>query len=334
MSKALQPAKAHKHEAIVVHHTGGPEVLTFEDVPAPVLTGGDVLIQTTAIGINYIDTYHRSGVYPLPLPFIPGQEAAGKVVEVAADVTGINVGDAVAWPMNPGSYAEIVRVPADKLVPIPAGLSHDVAAAVMLQGMTAHYLVNSTFQVEPHHTVLVHAAAGGVGQILTQLAKFKGATVIATASTDAKVDIARANGADHVIRYDREDFAVVARELTDGAGVDVVYDGVGKDTFDGSLASLTVRGMLVLFGGASGQVPPVDLQRLSAGGSLYVTRPTLGHYLRTPEELRWRSHDLLGLAATGELSVAIGATYDLKDAAAAHTDLEARRTTGKLLLRP
>ena len=321
-------------KAIAIHVQGGSDVLSYEDIPTPTLVGGDVLIQTTAIGVNFIDVYHRNGAYAVGLPFVPGMEGAGVVVDTAADVTGFDIGDVVAWGFQAGSYAELVRVAADKLIKVPAGVSAEQAAAVMLQGMTAHYLVNSTFALEAGHTALVHAAAGGVGQLLCQLIALKGGTTIATVSSDAKAEIARAAGAHHIIRYDHEDVTARVRELTNGLGVDVVYDGVGKDTFDASLASLKPRGMMALFGASSGAVPPFDLQRLNAGGSLFITRPSLGHYLLTREEFEWRANEIFSLIAQGSLRVDIGATFSLKDAAAAHDALEGRKTTGKVLLLP
>lgn len=320
-------------KAIVIHRHGGSDVLSFEDIDEPQLMGGDVLVETEAIGLNYIDTYHRSGTYTVTLPFIPGMEAAGTVIRVAPDVSTFAVGDRVAWGFNGGSYAQCVRVAADKAIKIPDSISSEQAAAAMLQGMTAHYLVESTFSIKAGHTALVHAAAGGVGQLLCQLIARKGATAIATVSTDAKAEIARAAGAAHVIRYDHEDIVSKVREIT-GAGVDVVFDGVGKDTFDASLASLKPRGLLALFGAASGPVPAFDLQRLHAGGSLFITRPSLGHYLLSREEFEWRAGDIFRWMAAGQLQIDIGATFSLADAAAAHDALEGRKTTGKVLLIP
>ena len=321
-------------KAIVIHQHGGPDVLSYEDVSEPQLMGGDVLVETEAIGLNYIDTYHRSGTYSVTLPFVPGMEAAGTVVQVADDVSDFAVGGRVAWGFNGASYAERVRVAADKAIKIPAGISAEQAAAAMLQGMTAHYLVESTFVIKAGHTALVHAAAGGVGQILCQLIALNGATAIATVSTQVKADIAHAAGAAHVIRYDSEDVVVRVKEITGGTGVDVVYDGVGRDTFDASLASLKIRGLLALFGAASGPVPAFDLQRLNAGGSLFVTRPSLGHYLLTRQEFEWRAGDIFRWIADGELRIDIGATFPLSQAAAAHEALEGRKTTGKVLLIP
>ena len=282
--------------------------------------------------MNFIDVYQRSGVYDLPIPLTLGREGAGTVTAVGAGVDGYAVGDRVAWPHAPSSYASHTVVDADAMVPVPDAVSLETAAAAMLQGLTAHYLIRSTYPVQPGDAVLVHAAAGGVGALLVQLAKAAGARVIATASTDEKRAIAKAAGADEVLGY--KGFTAPAREFGDGAGVHVVYDGVGKDTFDDSLASLRPRGYLVLFGGSSGQVPPVDPQRLNSGGSLFLTRPTLAHYIATPEELRWRTSELFDAIGSGALEIRIGHSYPLADAAQAHRDLEARKTTGKLLLLP
>lgn len=295
--------------------------------------GGDLLIRAQSIGINFIDVYHRQGVYPLPLPFTPGQDGAGIVEAIGDGVTGFSVGDLVAWPTTLGSYAEYLRVPANRVVKVPTGISSDIACAAMLQGMTAHYLINSTFKLQKNHTALIHAGAGGVGQLLLQMAKHIGATTITTVSSDEKAEIAKSAGADFVIRYDKVDFQSKVKEIT-GAGVDVVYDGVGKTTFDASLASLKPRGMMVLFGGASGQVPPFELQRLSAGGSLFITRPTLGHYIASDEELAWRASEIFDLINKGILDFSIGATFNLADAKLAHDALEARKTTGKIILKP
>ncbi len=295
--------------------------------------GGDLLIATSAIGINFIDVYHRQGIYPMPLPFIPGQDGSGIVLEVGGGVTDFKVGDLVAWPATVGSYAEQIRVPANRVVKVPSGISPEVACASMLQGMTAHYLINSTFKLEKQHTVLIHAGAGGVGQLLLQMAREIGATTIATVSSDAKAEIAKAAGAQHIIRYDKEDVSLRVKEIT-SVGVDVVYDGVGKATFDSSLASLKPRGLMVLFGGASGQVPPFELQRLSSGGSLFITRPTLGHYISSDEELQWRAREIFELINRGALQIQIGALLSLSDAKSAHDALESRATTGKVILKP
>ncbi|MGN6330067.1 MAG: quinone oxidoreductase family protein [Motilibacteraceae bacterium] len=318
--------------AVLVESNGGPEVLAVRDVEAPAPGAGQLLVQVAAAGVNYMDTYQREGVYRVPTPFVLGSEGAGRVLAVGEDVQDVEVGDRVAWSQAQGSYAEQVLVPAEKAVPVPGGVADDVAAAVLLQGLTAHYLVTSTYAVSEGDQVLVHAAAGGVGLLLVQLAKDRGARVLATVGSEEKAVLARAAGADEVLGYDG--FADRVRELTGGQGVAVVYDGVGRDTFDGSLAALRRRGLLVLFGAASGQVPPLELQRLNTGGSLFVTRPTLGDYVATREELLWRAGELFGAVAQGRLDVRIGGRYPLADAAQAHRDLEGRRTTGKLLLTP
>ncbi|NUP58586.1 MAG: quinone oxidoreductase, partial [Pseudarthrobacter sp.] len=273
-----------------------------------------------------------SGTYKVSYPFIPGSEAAGTVEAVGEGVTGFSVGDRLATAEGLNCYADYALVDEEAALPVPKGLDLFTAAALPLQGITAHYLINSTFKVEPGHTVLLHAGAGGVGLLLIQLLKAKGARVITTVSNDEKEALALAAGADHVLRY--EGFPHHVRELTSGAGVDVVYDGVGRNTFDGSLAALRVRGMLVLFGAASGPVPPFDPQRLNAAGSVFLTRPTMGHYLRNAVERRWRSDEVFAAAANGSLDVRIGARYPLSQAAQAHRDLEGRKTTGKVLLVP
>jgi NADPH:quinone reductase len=318
--------------AILARRAGGPEVLELGETTRPVPGPGQLLIRVAAVGVNFIDTYKRSGVYKVSYPFTPGSEASGTIEELGEGVTGFTPGDRVATAEGINCYADYALIDEDKALPVPDGLDDFTAAALPLQGVTAHYLINSTFKVEPDHTVLLHAGAGGVGLLLIQMLKAKGAHVITTVSTDAKEQLAREAGADHVLRYDG--FAERVRDLTNGTGADVVYDGVGKDTFDSSLASLRVRGMLVLFGGASGPVPPFDPQRLNAGGSLYLTRPTMGHYLRDARERRWRSDDVFAAAAAGSLKVRIGARYSLAEAARAHDDLEQRRTTGKVILIP
>ncbi|MCP2170251.1 quinone oxidoreductase family protein [Goodfellowiella coeruleoviolacea] len=321
-------------KAVRVSSTGGPEVLELVEVDQPRPGAGELLVEVGAAGVNYIDTYHRSGLYPLPLPFGLGLEGAGRVSAVGPEVTGFSVGDRVAWKQAPGSYAEQVVVRAAEAVAVPDGVSDEVAAAIMLQGMTAHYLVASTYPVQAGDTILVHAAAGGVGLLLIQLAKARGARVIGTVSTEEKERLARQAGADEVIRYTEVDFTEQVRRLTDGQGVAVVYDGVGRTTFDGSLASLRPRGTLVLFGASSGPVPPVDPQRLNAGGSLFLTRPTLAHYAADRAELDWRAKELFDAVADGSLSVRVGGRYPLSEARRAHEDLEGRRTTGKLVLLP
>jgi NADPH2:quinone reductase len=318
--------------AIVARQAGGPEVLTYEEIEQPVPGPNQLLVKVGAAGVNFIDTYKRSGTYKVPFPFTPGSEAAGTVEAVGDGVTGFVPGDRVATAEGINCYADYALVDEAAALPVPHGLDDLTAAALPLQGITAHYLMNSTFKVEPGHTVLLHAGAGGVGLLLIQLLKARGAEVITTVSTDAKEQLAREAGADHVLRY--EGFAGRVRDITSGTGADVVYDGVGKDTFDGSLAALRVRGMLVLFGAASGPVPPVDPQRLNAGGSLFLTRPTMGHYLRDAAERRWRSGEVFAAAADGSLKVRIGARYPLVQAAQAHRDLEGRRTTGKVILVP
>jgi NADPH2:quinone reductase len=323
--------------AVSAQAPGGPEVLQLGELPDPVPGPGEVLVRVAWAGVNFIDTYRRSGVYKVEFPHVVGSEGSGTIVALGDGVDDLGVGQRVAWSDVPGSYAELVVAPAARLVPVPDGIGLDVAAALPLQGMTAHYLANSTYPVQPGDDVLVHAGAGGVGLLLTQLATLRGGRVITTVSTADKAELSRGAGAIEVIRYDQLDdlsaeLPKLVRDATGGEGVAVVYDGVGRTTFDASLASLRLRGMLVLFGGSSGQVPPFDLQRLNAGGSLFVTRPTLGHYVVTTDELRGRAADLFALVAEGRLDVRIGATYPLADAAEAHRALEGRATTGKVLL--
>lgn len=325
--------------AIIATAPGGPDVLALEELPDPAPGPRDLLVRTTAAGVNFIDTYRRSGVYPMPYPHVVGSEGTGEVVAVGRDVTGFAVGDTVAWADAPSSYAELVVVPARVALPVPDGVPSDVAAALPLQGMTAHYLATSTFPVQPGQDVLVHAGAGGVGLLLTQLAVRRGARVITTVGSAEKEALSRAAGAHDVIRYTEladltEELPALVRDLTGGRGVHTVFDGVGKDTFEASLASLRPRGGLALFGGSSGQVPPVDPQRLNAGGSLFLTRPTLGHYIATREELTWRADELFTAVAAGELDVRIGAAFPLADAEEAHRALEGRSTTGKVVLIP
>jgi NADPH2:quinone reductase len=321
-------------QAIQITQTGGAEVLQLRELPTPVPGPGEALVQIEACGVNFIDIYLRQGRYPSPLPFIPGQEAAGVVVGVGPGVTAFKVGDRVAWCGVPGTYAQFAVAPVVRLIAIPDGVTTRQAAAAMLQGMTAHYLVYSTYPIQPGDAVLIHAGAGGVGLLLIQMAKRLGARVFATVSTEEKAALAHDAGADETILYTREDFAAKVRELTGGAGVPVVYDSVGKTTFDGSLACLRPRGILVLYGGASGAVPPFDLIQLSARGSLYVTRPTLKDYTATREELVQRAGDVLRWVAAGTLKLRLEHSYPLADAAQAHRDLEARKTTGKVLLIP
>lgn len=318
--------------AVAAERPGGPDVLKAVSIDRPVPTGRQLLVKVAAVGVNFIETYQRAGIYSVEYPFIPGAEASGEVIGIGPDAAGFSVGDRVAFAEGAAAYAEYTLVDADKALPVPDGVDLETAAAIPLQGMTAHYLINSTFPVREGQTVLTHAGAGGTGLLLTQLLKAKGARVITTVSTEEKEALAREAGADVVLRY--EGFPERVRELTDGVGVDVVFDGVGKSTFDGSLECVRVRGMLVLFGAASGPVPDFNLQRLNSSGSLYVTRPSLGFYLRSPEERRWRSGDVFDAVANGSLTVRIGARYPLADAARAHEDLQARRTTGKILLVP
>ncbi|MFF0544204.1 quinone oxidoreductase family protein [Nocardia thailandica] len=319
--------------AIEVSEHGGPEVLRYTEVPDPAIGPSQLLVETAAIGVNFIDTYLRTGTYPQDTPYMPGSEGTGTVAALGADVTGFRVGDRVAWAAAPGSYAEKVAVDAAVAIPVPDAVSDEVAAAALLQGMTAHYLVESIYRPEPGDAVLVHAGAGGVGLLLTQMAAAKGARVITTVSTDEKERLSREAGAAEVLRYG-DDLAARVRELTAGVGVAAVYDGVGRATFDASLDSLRIRGTLALFGGASGPVPPFDPQRLNRGGSLFLTRPTLVHYTRDRDELLWRATDVFTGLADGTLRLRVGATYPLADAARAHTDLEARQTTGSIVLLP
>jgi NADPH:quinone reductase len=319
--------------AIVVSELGGPEQLVLaEDQPDPVPGPGQVLVQVAAAGVNFIDIYRRSGVYPQPVPYVPGSEGAGTVAAVSEGIAEFSAGDHVAWAEGHGSYAERAAVQAKDLVPVPEGVELKSAAAVMLQGLTAHYLCHSTFPAAEGTVAVVHAAAGGVGLLLTQMIKGLGGTVIATTSSAEKAALAKGAGADFTTTY--ADFAAVAREATGGRGVDVVFDGVGKDTFDAGISALRPRGMMVLFGGSSGQVPPFNPQRLNTAGSLFLTRPTLGHYIADRAELLWRAGDLFRWIGKGELSVRVGAEYPLAEAGRAHEDLAGRRTTGKLILVP
>jgi NADPH2:quinone reductase len=321
-------------KAIQVSQTGGPEVLQLADLPVPQPKANEAVVKIAASGVNFIDTYHREGRYKVQLPFVPGQEAAGVVASVGPEVKSVKPGDRVAWTFVLGSYAEYAAVPAERLVPVPSGVSDQQAAAAMLQGMTAHYLSHDTFPLKPGQTALVHAAAGGVGLLLVQMAHDIGARVIATVSTEEKAGLARQAGADELILYTQTDFEAETKRLTGGSGVDVVYDGVGKTTFEKGLNVLRPRGMMVLFGGSSGAVPPFDLIQLSQKGSLYVTRPNLGNYIATTEELRTRSSAVFKMIVDGKLRLRIEHTYPLADAATAHRDLEGRKTTGKLLLMP
>lgn len=318
--------------AVVVTEFGGPDRLTVTDVPVPVPGPGDVVIRVAVSGVNFVDVYHRTGLYKIPPPVAIGSEAAGIVEAVGSEVTDLSVGDRVAYAMVRGSYAEYAKVPAAQVVRIPGGVTFEQAAAVLLQGMTAHYLTRSTFPLKPGDSCLVHAAAGGTGALIVQMATHAGARVIGTVSTAAKAAIAREAGADEVIRYTEQDFAVETRRLTGGRGVDVVYDGVGKSTWEKSLDSLRVRGMLALFGYASGPVTAVDPSLLNAKGSLFFTRPGLAHYIATREELVWRATEVMELVAAGTLRVRVDELFPLERAADAHRVLEGRGTTGKLLL--
>jgi NADPH2:quinone reductase len=320
--------------AVVVKQHGGPDVLEVTDQDVPRVAPGQLVVAVEAAGINFIDIYQRQGnpPYATSLPYVPGLEGAGTVVAVGPDVTGVAEGDTVAWTGSPGSYAEQVAIPADQAVPVPDGIGTQLAAAVMLQGMTAHYLATSTYPITEGDTAVVHAAAGGVGLLLTQLVTMRGGIVVATTSTAAKAELARQAGAAHVTDY--ADVPTVVRDVTDGAGAAVVYDGVGRTTFDTGLTLLRPRGYMVLYGAASGPVPPLELQRLSGGGSLFVTRPTLAHYTADRDELLRRANDLFSWIQQGRLTVRIGGTYPLDDASRAHDDLASRRTTGKLLLTP
>ncbi|MBM7461041.1 quinone oxidoreductase family protein [Rhodococcus coprophilus] len=319
--------------AIEVAQFGGPDVLVPVERPDPQPAPGDLLVRTDAIGVNFIDTYFRTGMYPTDLPYIPGSEGTGTVVAVGSDVPDDVIGSRVSWCAAPGSYAELVRVPQEVAVPVPDGVPAEQAASALLQGMTAHYLIESLYPARPGETVLVHAGAGGVGLLLTQLAAAKGVRVITTVSSDAKEALSREAGAAEVLRYE-DDVAARVRELTDGEGVAAAYDGVGAATFEASLASVRIRGTVALFGAASGPVPPFDLQRLNPAGSLFVTRPTLAHYTRTRDELLWRAGDVFAAIADGSLRIRVGATYPLSEAARAHTDLAARHTTGSVVLLP
>ncbi|MFI6740704.1 quinone oxidoreductase family protein [Nonomuraea sp. NPDC050451] len=313
--------------AIIVSAPGGPEVLEYVERPDPVPGEGEIVVDVAASGVNFIDIYHRSGAYPLDLPTPIGSEGAGTVSAVGPGVQGVAVGDTVAWANVLGSYAEKAVIPADRAVPVPDGVPADVAAAAMLQGLTAHYLTHSTHEVREGDEVLVHAGAGGMGQLLIQLAKLKGAKVHTTVSTSEKEKLAREAGADEVLRYD--DFAEALRNK-----IDVVYDGVGKATFEGGLEALRPRGLMALYGAASGPVPPIDPQILNRKGSLFLTRPTLVHYIAEREELLQRASDLFGWIKSGQLTINVSHRYPLAEAHQAHEDLAARRTTGKLLLIP
>ncbi|WP_027891400.1 quinone oxidoreductase family protein [Calidithermus chliarophilus] len=319
-------------KAIRVHNPGGLEAMRLEEIPVPVPGEGQALVRLEAVGVNFIDVYKRSGIYKLDTPFTVGEEAAGVVEAVGPGVSGLRPGDRVAYANVMGAYAEYAVVPADKLVRVPEGLDSRTAAALMLQGMTAHYLVKSTYPLKAGETCVVHAGAGGVGLLLIQMAKMAGARVISTASSEAKRALARGAGADHTLPY--EGFEQGVLEITGGQKADVVYDGVGQATWEGSLNSLRVRGMLVLYGQSSGPVPPFDPQVLNRKGGLYLTRPSLWHYTQDRAELEWRAGEILRWAAEGRLQVRIGAEFPLEQAAEAHAKLQGRETTGKVLLIP
>jgi NADPH2:quinone reductase len=322
--------------AIQVAEHGGPEVLRYVETPQPSPGPGQVLIKADAIGVNYIDTYFRSGTYPRDVPFILGQEVCGTVAAVGDDVAALDVGDRVVTVATSGAYAEYSVAPADFVAYVPDGVASDVAASALLKGMTAHYLIKSVYAVQEGDTVLVHAGAGGVGLILTQWVTSLAAKAITTVSTPQKAEVSRQAGAVAVLDYpdDPAEFGTKIRELTDGNGVAAVYDGVGRTTFDASLASLAVRGTLALFGAASGPVPPVDPQRLNSAGSVYLTRPSLVHFTRTPDEFSWRAGEVLDAIAAGSITVTVSARYPLAEASRAHADLQGRQTTGSVVLIP
>ncbi len=321
-------------KAIQIKQTGGPEVMEPVDLPVPQPKSNEVVVKIKAAGVNFIDVYNREGRYKAPLPLVLGQEGAGVVLAVGSGVTEFSVGDPVAYTSILGSYAEYAAVPADRLVKIPAGVGEREAAAVMLQGMTAHYLSHDSYPLKKGETALIHAAAGGVGSLLVQMAHNIGARVIATVSTEEKASLARAAGADDVILYTQVDFEAETKRLTGGKGVDVVYDSVGKTTFDKGLNVLRPRGMMALFGGSSGAVAPLDPLLLTQKGSLFLTRPSLGNYIATTEELRARAGAVFGMIRDGKLKLRIEHVYPLADVQQAHRELEGRKTTGKLLLMP
>jgi NADPH:quinone reductase len=321
-------------KAIVVEQFGGDEVLQYRDVEKPQPKAGEVLVKLGASGLNFIDVYHRTGLYPMPLPFTPGLEGAGTVEALGEGVSDVAVGERVAWASQIGSYAEYVAAAADRLIKIPEKIDEPSAAAAMLQGMTAHYLVTSTYQLKSGDTALVHAAAGGVGLLLIQMAKQIGARVIGTVSTEAKEELARAAGADEIIRYTEQDFEEEVKRLTDGKGVQVVYDSVGKTTFLKSLKCLAPRGLLALFGQSSGIVEPFNPALLAQQGSVFMTRPSLVHYTAKREELEWRAGEVLAWVAAGQLKLRIEKSFPLGETAEAHRQLEGRKTTGKVLLIP
>jgi NADPH2:quinone reductase len=328
------PCEQSLMKAIQVAEVGSPEVLKLVDIPIPEPKPSEAVVQIKAAGVNFIDVYFREGRYPASLPFVNGQEGAGVVTKIGSEVTGVKPGDRVAYSGVLGSYAEYAAVPADRLVLVPDELDFTQAAAAMLQGMTAHYLSHSTYPIKRGDSVLIHAAAGGVGLLLIQMAKNLGARVIGTAGTEEKASLARDAGADDVIIYTRQDFETEVRQLTEGKGIHVVYDGVGKTTFEKDLNVMRPRGYVVLFGGASGPVPPFDLMKLTQKGSLFVTRPSLMHYISTRDELEQRSGEVMQMIIRGDLKRRIHKTYPLAEAQQAHRDLEGRKTTGKLLLTP
>jgi NADPH2:quinone reductase len=321
-------------QAIQVQKSGGPEVLTLVDIPVPKPKPNEVVVKVSAAGVNFIDVYFREGRYSTPLPFVNGQEACGIVSDVGNEVNSLKPGDRVAYAGVLGSYAQYAAVPADRAVRVPEGVTDHQAAAAMLQGMTAHYLINSAYPLKKGETALIHAAAGGVGLLLVQMARNIGARVIGTAGSEDKAKLAHEAGAHEVILYDRQDFEAETKRITEGKGVHVIYDGVGKTTFDKDLNILRPRGYLVLFGAASGPVPPFDVDKLRQKGSLFLTRPSLGQYIATREELEQRATDVLGMISAGKLKLRIEHIYKLQEAQQAHRDLEGRKTTGKLLLIP
>jgi NADPH2:quinone reductase len=321
-------------QAIQIATVGGPEVLRAVELPLPTPRADEALVQLMAIGVNFIDVYKRTGHYSVPLPFVPGEEGSGVVVATGLDVATVKVGDRVVFAGVVGAYADYIAIPADQVVPVPDGITFTQAAAALFQGMTAHYLTHSAYPLQAGETALVHAAAGGVGRLLVQMAKLRGARVIGTVSTPVKAQLAYGAGADEAILYTEQDFVAATRAFTAGKGVDVVYDSVGRTTFDQSLACLRPRGMLVIYGQSSGAVPPFDVQRLNAYGSLLLTRPTLAHFIAERDELLWRAGDVFSWVANGQLDVHVGATYPLVEAARAQSALAGRATTGKVLLIP
>ena len=321
-------------KAVRFHEFGGPEVLKYEETETPVILNGQLLVKVGASGVNFIDTYQRTGAYKVELPHIAGQEAAGEVIGVSDDVNGFDVGDHVAFTGTPFAYAEYMKVPAEKAVKLPPGVSDQEGAAILLQGMTAHYLANSTYPLQKGQTCLIHAAAGGVGLLLVQIAKMLGAQVIGTVSTEEKAELARSVGADEIILYTEKDFTSEVKRITGGEGLPVVFDSVGKTTFEGSLNCLGHRGYMVLYGQSSGRVDPVDPQILNAKGSLFLTRPSLNSYALSREEIEWRANDLFSWVESGKMKIHIDGVFHLSEAGEAHTRLEGRKTTGKVVLTP